>query len=138
MNRVFVDTGGFYASLNRRDASHRDAARLFRRAQREHWFLFTTNFVLAESHALILARMGRNRAWNFLQAIITGRTNVIRAEEADERRARAIIEQYQDKEFRRFLRRYQMSCLMRGKARATSDLNDAQASSWDPHAPSMS
>jgi predicted nucleic acid-binding protein len=70
MNRVFVDTGGFYASLNRRDASHRDAARLFRRAQREHWFLFTTNFVLAESHALILARMGRNRAWNFLQAIL--------------------------------------------------------------------
>ena len=99
MNRVFVDTGGFYASLNRRDAYHRDAARLFRRAQRERWFLFTTNFVLAEFHALILARMGRNRAWNFLQAIITGRTNVIRAEEADERRARAIIEQYQDKEF---------------------------------------
>ena len=99
MNRVFVDTSGFYASLNRRDAYHRDAARLFRRAQREHWFLFTTNFVLAESHALILARMGRNRAWNFLQAIITGSTNVIRAEEADERRARAIIEQYQDKEF---------------------------------------
>jgi hypothetical protein len=73
--------------------------RLFRWAQREHWFLFTTNFVLAESHALILARMGRNRAWNFLQAIITGSTNVIRAEEADERRARATIEQYQDKEF---------------------------------------
>src|SRR2546425_366427 len=46
-----------------------------------------------------LARMGRNRAWNFLQAILTGRTNVIRAEEADERRARAIIEHYQDKEF---------------------------------------
>lgn len=56
MNRVFVDTGGFYAALNRRDASHRAAARLFRRAQREHWFLFTTNVVLAESHALILAR----------------------------------------------------------------------------------
>jgi uncharacterized protein len=48
---------------------------------------------------LILARMGRNRAWNFLQAVITGSTNVIRAEEADERRARAIIEHYQDKAF---------------------------------------
>jgi uncharacterized protein len=99
MNRVFVDTGGFYAALNRRDAAHRDAARLFRRARRDHWFLFTTNFVLAESHALILARMGRDRAWNFLQAVITGSTNVIRAEEADERRARAIIEQYRDKAF---------------------------------------
>jgi predicted nucleic acid-binding protein len=99
MNRVFVDTGGFYAALNRRDAYHREAVLLFSRTQREHWFLFTTNFVLAESHALILARMGRNRAWSFLQAIITGSTNVIRAEEADEQRARAIIEQYQDKEF---------------------------------------
>ena len=55
--------------------------------------------MLAESHALILARMGRDRAWGFLQAIVTGSTNVIRAEEADERRARAIIEQYQDKAF---------------------------------------
>jgi uncharacterized protein len=99
MNRVFVDTGGFYAALSRRDAAHRDAARLFRRARREHWFLFTTNFVLAESHVLILARMGRDRAWDFLQAVITGSTNVIRAEEADERRARAIIEQYHDKAF---------------------------------------
>jgi uncharacterized protein len=43
--------------------------------------------------------MGRDRAWNFLQAILTGSTNLIRADEADERRARAIIEQYQDKEF---------------------------------------
>jgi uncharacterized protein len=99
MNRVFVDTSGFYASLNRRDTYHRDAARLLRRAQRERWFLFATNFVLAESHALVLARMGRDRAWSFLQAIVTGRTNVIRAEETDERRARAIIEHYQDKAF---------------------------------------
>ena len=99
MNRVFVDTGGFYASLNRRDAYHRNAACQFRRAPREHWFLRTTNFVLAESHALILARMGRNRAWNFLLAIITESTHVIRAAEADEQRARAIIEHYQDKEF---------------------------------------
>ena len=92
MNRVFVDTGGFYAALNRRDASPRAAARLFRLAQRDHWFLFTTNFVFAESHALILARMGWDRAWRFLQAMVTGSTNVIRGEEADERRARAIIE----------------------------------------------
>ena len=99
MNRVFVDTGGFYAALNRRDAHHRDAARLLRRGQREQWLLFTTNFVLAESHALILVRMGREQAWAFLQAVVTGQTNVIRAEEADERRARAIIERYQDKAF---------------------------------------
>ena len=99
MNRVFVDTSGFYAALNRRDAHHRDAARLFQQARRERWFLFTTNFVLAESHALILVRLGRTRALDFLRATITGSTNVIRAAEEDERRAREIIEQYQDKDF---------------------------------------
>jgi predicted nucleic acid-binding protein len=99
MNRVFVDTGGFYALLNRRDEHHRDAVRLFRQAQREAWFLFTTNFVLAESHALILARMGRDMAWNFLSATIAGQTNIVRVEEGDERRARVIIEQYHDKAF---------------------------------------
>ena len=55
--------------------------------------------VLAGSHALVLARMGRDRAWGVLQAIVTGSTNVIRAEEADERRARAMIGQYRDKAF---------------------------------------
>jgi predicted nucleic acid-binding protein len=92
MNRVFVDTSGFYAALSRRDARHREAARLLRQAQREYWFLCTTNFVLAESHALILARMGCTRAWDFLRTMVAGRTNVIGVEEADERRARAIQE----------------------------------------------
>lgn len=99
MNRVFVDTSGFYASLNRRDAHHRHAAQLFHQAQTEQWLLFTTNFVIAESHALILIRMGRGHAWRFLQAITTGQINIIRAEPDDERRARAIIEQYHDKDF---------------------------------------
>ena len=32
--------------------------------------------------------------------------------------------------FRKFLRRYQWSCLIQGKARATQALNDRQASVW--------
>jgi glycosyltransferase involved in cell wall biosynthesis len=39
---------------------------------------------------------------------------------------------YGDAEFRRFLRRYQWACLLRGKARATDALNVRQASVWDP------
>ena len=99
MNRVFVDTSGFYASLNRRDAHHSHAARLFHQAQTEQWLLFTTNFIISESHALILIRMGRDRAWDFLQAITTGQINVIRVEDDDERRAKEIIEHYHDKDF---------------------------------------
>jgi hypothetical protein len=39
---------------------------------------------------------------------------------------------YGDDEFRRFLRRYQWACLLKGKARATADLDARQAARWDP------
>ena len=37
--------------------------------------------------------------------------------------------------FRKFLRRYQWACLLKGKARATAELNDRQAAQWSPEAP---
>ena len=37
---------------------------------------------------------------------------------------------YGDREFRRFLRRYQWACLLKGKARATATLNARQAKAW--------
>ncbi len=39
---------------------------------------------------------------------------------------------YGDDVFRRFLRRYQWACLLRGKHRATAELNARQASVWSP------
>ena len=99
MKSVFIDTSGFYAALSRKDAAHREARRLFREAREERWALFTTNFVIAETHALILIRQGRNRAWIFLQSIYAGSTNVVRIEERDEQRARSIIGKYRDKDF---------------------------------------
>lgn len=47
--------------------------------------------------------------------------------------ARSMLRQeprYEDAEFRRFLRRYQWDCLMRGKRRATDRLNARQAFVW--------
>jgi predicted nucleic acid-binding protein len=99
MKSVFIDTGGFYAALNRKDVAHRVARRLFNQAREERWTLFTTNFVVAETQALILIRRGRHRAWQFLQTIYAGSTNIVRVEEQDERRARSLIEQYHDKDF---------------------------------------
>lgn len=37
---------------------------------------------------------------------------------------------YKDKEFRRFLRRYQWGCLLKGKGKATAQLNEQQAERW--------
>ena len=42
------------------------------------------------------------------------------------------VPRYGDGEFRRFLRRYQWACLLKGKARATDELNTRQAPVWNP------
>jgi predicted nucleic acid-binding protein len=99
MKHVFVDTNGFYAALNRKDVCYQNARRLFKQGQKERWFLFTTNFVIAETHALILTRRGRSLAWRVLGSLYAGRINLIRVDEGDKRRARTIINQYQDKDF---------------------------------------
>ena len=39
-----------------------------------------------------------------------------------------------DPDLRKFLRRYQWSCLLRGKARATELLNEQRANYWNPYA----
>jgi hypothetical protein len=39
-------------------------------------------------------------------------------------------QRYDDQDFRRFLRGYQWNCLLKGKSRATRELNERQASRW--------
>jgi predicted nucleic acid-binding protein len=68
MREVFVDTGAFYAALNRKDEHHHEAVQLFMRAVEEEWQLFTSNFIVAETHALILTRLGRDLATDWLRA----------------------------------------------------------------------
>ncbi len=41
------------------------------------------------------------------------------------------VPRYEDLEFRRFLRRYQWDCLLRGKARATQRLNERQSAAYE-------
>lgn len=97
---VFVDSGAFYALSDPTDASHPEARTIATRLAAERWRSFTTNFVVAETHALVLARRGRAAAARVLAEIDTVSARVIvRAEEEDERRARAIIRQYADKDF---------------------------------------
>jgi hypothetical protein len=46
------------------------------------------------------------------------------------------LPRYDDPPFRRFLRRYQYACLLRGKAAATAQLNAQQAPIWNAAHPS--
>jgi uncharacterized protein len=98
--RVFVDTSAYFAVANRRDAHHAAASATLEQLVAERRHLVTTNFILAELHALLLTRIDRSVAARVLAEIDTSRvTTVVRISARDEQRARAIIARYTDKDF---------------------------------------
>ena len=64
-----------------------------------HASLLTSNFVIAETHALLLTRVSHDTATRFLNAIFTGATRIIRVREADETTTRDVIRHQVDKEY---------------------------------------
>lgn len=98
--RVFADTSAYAALVDRTDVDHQDAVKIRARLITERWRVYTTNFVVAETHALLLTRHDRSVAARALRDIEqSAGTTVVRAEEQDEQRARQIIDLYQDKDF---------------------------------------
>lgn len=97
--RVLVDTGAFYALADAGDRNHHRAIAGRNRIVQEQRYLFTTNFAVAETHALLLNRLGHAPATVFLTEITRSATTVVRVSAADEARARHIILQYDDKDF---------------------------------------
>ena len=100
---VFVDTAAFFALADEGQALHKAAVQIQLRLVRERWQMFTTNFVMAETHALVLRRRGRVDALRLLTELdgsgSLGALNIVRVEPEDEVRAREIIRQYDDKDF---------------------------------------
>jgi predicted nucleic acid-binding protein len=97
--RVLIDTSAFFALAAPRDADHPAALAIQQRLITERFRLYTTNLVLAETHALLLTRLGRTIALRTLQRIDHSTTTIVRISARDETRAREIIRQYDDKDF---------------------------------------
>lgn len=98
--RVFIDTGAYFALAAPRDDNHSAATAIETRMIAERLRPFTTNFILAETHALLLRRVGRAIALRTLAAIRdSAGTTMVRVSAGDERRAWEIIEHYDDKNF---------------------------------------
>lgn len=95
--RVFVDTSGYFALINADDVDHPWAIAVAARLAGGQRRLFTSNLILAETHALLLRRLGRDVAARFLASIDRGST-VVRVAAVDERRAREIIAKHDDKD----------------------------------------
>ena len=97
---VFVDTSAYLAVLKRDDDHHREALAFVESLTRQRAVLFTSNFVIAETHAMVLRYLGHEAARSFLQEVDDSRaTVVVRTEATDEVAARSIIYRYADKDF---------------------------------------
>jgi len=97
--RTFVDTSAYFALLDADDANHAQALAIRDRVIAEGWRLFTTSFVLAETHALLLNRLSQAIATRFLRDMEHSPTTLVWVTPADVQRAKAIIYQYDDKDF---------------------------------------
>lgn len=97
--RVFIDTSAFVGLADARDQEAVSANRIMGRMTIERWEAVTSNFILAETHALLLQRRDRQVALDTLRFIERGAVIVLRVSEPDEHRAREIIEQDDDKAF---------------------------------------
>src|SRR5918999_3678739 len=97
--RTFVDTSAYFALLDQDDANHAQALAISHRLIAEGWRLFTTSFVLAETHALLLNRLSQEIATRFLRDMEHSPTTLVWVTPADVERAKAIIYQYTDKDF---------------------------------------
>jgi predicted nucleic acid-binding protein len=101
VRRVFVDSGAFFAHLVPQDASHAAARQAFQQAEEGRWELLTTNVVVIETYALLIARThaGRLAAIAFLDALDSSPVRVERIGADDERRAFALVRAHTDKTY---------------------------------------
>lgn len=97
--RVFNDSSAYYALAAPDDDNHAAATVILNRLIAERRPSFTTNFVVAETHALVLNRRNRQLALRVLSQIDRSSTVIVRVSAADERRAREILAHYADKDF---------------------------------------
>lgn len=96
MAQVLVDTSAVYALIDRDDTHHRRATAILRALPRRGLTPLLTNFIVAESHALLLSRLGADTARDWL---LTQIWPIEPVTPTDEKKAREIIHRYLDKSF---------------------------------------
>ena len=75
--RTFVDTSAYFALLDADDTNHAQARTISHRLIAEGFYLFTTSFVLAETHALLLNRLSQQIAARFLRDMEQSPTTLV-------------------------------------------------------------
>lgn len=100
MTELFVDTSGWYPLAVANDPSHPAVADALRTAVAQGTRLVTTNLIIAETHVLLLRRIHRGVAVQFLQEIYRPPHLIVSSTPALEATARADwLERFQDQDF---------------------------------------
>jgi uncharacterized protein len=99
-SRLFVDTSAYVALARPNDEHHQEALAVAQKLRRQRARLYMTNFVVAETHALLLRYLGASAARSFLREVDKGAVAiVVRADPTDEELAKTLIYHHIDKEY---------------------------------------
>jgi uncharacterized protein len=93
---VLWDSSAILALLDADDADHEPAVAIARQIALDKRPSFITNYIEVEAHALLLRKLGRTLAREWL---LTGGLPVIRALPVEEDRAREIVLRHSDKDW---------------------------------------
>jgi predicted nucleic acid-binding protein len=93
---VLWDSSAILALLDADDADHQRAVAIARQIAAEKRPSFITNYIEAEAHALLLRKLGRTIAREWL---LTGGLTVLRAMPDEEQRAKEILARHTDKDW---------------------------------------
>jgi uncharacterized protein len=93
---VLWDSSAILALLDADDADHERAVRAAQRIASERRPSFITNYIEAEAHALLLHKLGRALA---LEWLLRGGLPVLRVLPREEERAREILSRHADKDW---------------------------------------
>ncbi len=93
---VLWDSSAILALLDADDADHARAVAVAREIASEARPSFLTNYIEAEAHALLLRKLGRTIARQWL---LTGGLPIVRALPAEEQKAREILARHTDKDW---------------------------------------
>lgn len=93
---VLCDSSAILALLDARDSNHERAIVTLERIQAEGRPCFITNYVEAETHALLLRKLGRVAAREWL---LRGGLSVVRVTTEEEEHARELLVRHDDKDW---------------------------------------
>jgi len=97
--RVFIDSGGFLAVMDRDDPFHPAAREITARLESTRTQLYTSNYVVDETCTLVRARTRHGLAVQFLRSLRASGIIVLRITPVIEAAAERIFIRYDDKDF---------------------------------------